>query len=167
MFRRALLLFAMFVSATCIGMSEPDAIGRMSFLVGTWSGSGWIEVRGQRFSFNIVEIVQPKLNGSVLQIDGLSDNHRASTTLWFDNKTSSFRWESHTFTQAGSDFFDVVPELGDGTLIWRTPKNDRSGLFSRFTIALNENGQWFEIGEQSSDGVTWSKFMEQTLSKVH
>lgn len=146
-------------------LTEPEAISEMSFLIGTWTGQGWMEFKGQRYPFKIVETVLPKLNGSVLQIDGLSDNHQASTTFWYDRKTGLFQWQSHTFTKAGTDSLNAVPTVKSKSLIWQTPRNENSGLVSRFTITLNENGQWFEIGEQTKDGITWIKFLEQTLSK--
>lgn len=36
----------------------------------------------------------------------------------------------------------------------------------RYTIVLNDKGEWFEIGERSTDGVAWTKFFEMTLQKV-
>jgi hypothetical protein len=36
----------------------------------------------------------------------------------------------------------------------------------RFTVRLNEKGQWFEVGEFSRDGKAWQKFFEMTLERV-
>jgi hypothetical protein len=36
----------------------------------------------------------------------------------------------------------------------------------RYTITLNDRGQWFEIGEISCDGKEWSKVFEMTLERV-
>jgi hypothetical protein len=40
------------------------------------------------------------------------------------------------------------------------------GRSVRYTIRLDENGRWFEIGETSSDGSEWRKFFEMTLTRV-
>ena len=36
----------------------------------------------------------------------------------------------------------------------------------RYTITLNDAGQWFEIGEMSQDGETWRQIFEMTLDRV-
>jgi hypothetical protein len=39
------------------------------------------------------------------------------------------------------------------------------GSSRRFTITLTPAGEWWEIGEFSRDGTTWTKFFEMTLKK--
>jgi len=36
----------------------------------------------------------------------------------------------------------------------------------RYTMVLNEKGDWFEIGEMSQDRQTWRKFFEMSLQKT-
>ncbi len=54
--------------------------------------------------------------------------------------------------------------VSENTLVWGF-ENPRAGTI-RFTIKLNEKGQWFEIGEISRDGKAWQKFFKMTLSRT-
>src|SRR5918912_261925 len=48
------------------------AMEKLSFLVGHWSGEGWIQLGpGQRRAFTETESVQPKVGGALVQIEGL------------------------------------------------------------------------------------------------
>ncbi len=47
------------------------AISRLDFMLGTWTGSGWMMLGpGQRAEFNQTETVQKKLEGTLITIDG-------------------------------------------------------------------------------------------------
>jgi hypothetical protein len=59
---------------------------------------------------------------------------------------------------------DAEATVGDKSLIWSF-RDPRAGQI-RFTIKLDEQGRWFEIGEISMDGKGWHKFFEMTLQRV-
>jgi hypothetical protein len=42
---------------------------------------------------------------------------------------------------------------------------ENPGMRIRYTIRLDDKGRWFEIGERSTDGATWTKFFEMTLAR--
>jgi hypothetical protein len=153
--------------------SAPPEMKKLDFLVGQWKGEGWRELRpGQRQITTVNESVQRKAEGLVLLIEGLGTTkmpdkpeevpiHKAFAIIDYDATTKLFRLRAY---RAGTGAIDTEPKVGENSLVWGF-KDARGGEI-RFTIKLNEKGQWFEIGEYSSDGKTWQKFLEMTLTRV-
>lgn len=167
------LLPVMSALAQTHGSPAPTEMKKLDFLVGKWKGEGWMEMRpGQRQSYTINESAQRKVEGMVLLIEGLGTTrmpdkpeevpvHKAFAIVDYDEKTKLFRLRAY---RAGGGAIDTEPKVGENSLIWGF--RDARGGEVRFTIKLNEKGQWFEIGEYSGDGKTWRKFLEMTLSRV-
>lgn len=173
--RPLLLLCLLSVPAVAQGptASRPEEMKKLDFLVGKWSGEGWIQFGpGQRRTFRETEAVQLKVDGAIVLIDGLGKGnipaqqeevtvHTAFTVVSYDNKAMVFRWRAY---RAGGDSIDTEAKVGDRSLEWGF-HDERAGDI-RFTIRLNEKGQWFEVGESSRDRTTWQKFFEMTLDRV-
>ena len=66
--------------------------------------------------------------------------------------------------RADGQFIDAWIKPGEGGLTWSF---DIPGMGTmRYTMRINEKGQWHEIGEMSRDsGTTWNQFFEMTLDK--
>ncbi len=153
--------------------SAPPEMKKLDFLVGQWKGEGWMELRpGQRQTATVNESVQRKVEGTVLLIEGLGTTrmpgkpeevpiHKAFAIVDYDVTAKLFRLRAY---RAGSGAIDTEPKVGDNSLVWGF--RDARGGEVRFTIRLNEKGQWYEIGEYSSDGKTWRKFLEMTLTRM-
>ncbi len=168
-----LLTLSVSLSAQTPAAYQLAEMKKLDFLVGQWSGDGWIEIgRGQRRTFTINENVQRKVDGLVLLIEGLGKSkipgqpdevivHNAFAVLSYDLKAKLFRWRAF---RATGDAIDTEARVTGKILVWEF-KDDRAGNI-RFTITLTEKGQWFEIGEYSRDGTTWQKFFEMTLRRV-
>lgn len=144
---------------------------RLDFLVGQWQGEGWIMFSpNQRHTFRQTENVQRKVDGAVLLIEGLGKSmdagnagaivHSAFAVLSYDKDAKVFRIRA--FRADGSSV-DTEAKVSENMLIWGF-RDPRAGNI-RFTIKLNEKGQWFETGEMSRDGQTWLKFFEMTLNR--
>lgn len=174
------LCFISGISAVAFGqennptVAQIEAMKKLDFLVGNWQGSGWMLIPGgKRETFQINESVQMKLGGLVLLVEGLGKSkddktgadrivHNALATLSFDPREKLYRWR--TFTMQGNSA-DTIAQIGDKSFIWGF-KNPQAGDI-RYTITLNEKGNWFEIGEFSRDGgKTWTKFFEMELQKI-
>ena len=175
-FALLMLLSILPVSAAAQQMPQspqPTEMKKLDFIVGQWKGEGWIEFgQGGRRTFTINESVQRKVEGMVLLIEGLGTGrmagkteevpvHKAFAIVDYDEKSKAFRFRAY---RAGTGAIDSQPQVGENSLIWGF--HDARGGEIKFTIKLNEKGQWFEIGEYSSDGKTWRKFMEMTLNRV-
>ncbi len=103
----------------------------------------------------------------VLVIDGLgrskldgSTVHTALAFVSYDERAKTFRW--HAFTAEGHQT-DTVAKVGTNRVEWGLEISQRGRM--RYTITLNEKGEWFEVGEMSQDAQTWHKFFEMTLQR--
>lgn len=168
-----LLVLPILAAAQMAAPSPAAEMKKLDFLVGQWKGEGWMEFRpGQRETFKINENIQRKVDGAVLLIEGLGTTkkpgqseevpiHKAFAIVEYDVRAKHFRFRAY---RAGSGSVDVEPQVGENTLSWGF--HDERGGEIKFTIKLNDKGQWFEIGEYSSDSKTWHKFLEMTLSRI-
>jgi hypothetical protein len=153
---------------------QREAMKKLRFLEGQWKGESWREIApGQRSTSVGTETVKPKLDGLLLNIEGLFrqklDNdketgdivHQAFAVVSFDEKAKRYRFQA--FTNRGTHT-DGEAKVEDGKLEWgfRIPQVGEI----RYTITVTENSRWFEIGEISADGKQWRKFFEMTLERV-
>jgi hypothetical protein len=152
------------------GAAQRAAMKKLVFLVGTWQGSGWIMFgAGKRETFTNTETVQMKLGGAAVLIEGLGKNEKGETAhnalglLTFDAKKGVYNFRAHL---ANGDSLDITPEITDKSFIWGF-RNEAAKGDIRYTITLNEKGNWLEIGEFSPDGgKQWFKIFEMELKKV-
>ncbi len=178
MYKICFFLLLCFTSLTAVsaqtGSINSSEMKSLDFLVGQWRGEGWILMgQNERRTFRQNETVQSKVDGTVLVIDGLGKGvktgdtvesviHNAFAVISYNRDAKTFRWQA--FKGDGTSF-DVQPEITGKTIVWGF-QDPRAGQI-RFTIKLNEKGQWFETGEMSRDaGKTWFKFFEMILDKV-
>lgn len=145
---------------------------KLDFLAGQWQGEGWIMLGpGQRRTFRQTESVLRKVDGTVLLIEGLGKNaepghegeivHNAFAVVSYDADAKVFRWRAF---RADGLAIDTAAQVSEKMLVWGF--HDARGGDIRFTIKLNEKGQWFETGELSRDGKAWFKFFEMTLQRA-
>jgi hypothetical protein len=168
----ALLISANIARAQGPATGQLAEMKRLDFLAGQWKGEGWIEFApGQRRTFKVNETVQSKLGGSVLLIEGIGKGqfggqgqevvvHNALATASFDEQLKQFRFRAY---RMGGGYVDTEARIGARSLEWGF-QDPRAGNI-RFTISINEKGQWFEVGDISRDGTTWRKFFEMTLDR--
>jgi hypothetical protein len=149
-----------------------EAMKKLGFLVGEWKGEGWTEfVPGQRRTSPIAENVQPRLNGTIMIVEGLGTKkepgqqevvtHSAFGVISYDERAGLYRLRSYLID---GRTVDAEASFTDEGFQWRfqTPGN----MSIRYTVKLNDKGEWFERGEMSQDGKTWRQFHEMTLQKV-
>jgi hypothetical protein len=151
--------------------AQVEAMKKLDAWVGDWKGSGWASAgRGQRSEFTIVEKVQRKVGGSVLLVEGRGTKkadggaevvvHEALAVASYDDKAKKYRWQAHDLR---GQSLDVEPKLLDDGIEWGF-RNEEYKVTIRFTIHVDEK-RWHEVGESSSDGKTWEKFLEMTLER--
>src|SRR5437868_12634571 len=83
--------------------AEREAMKKLDFLVGEWKGEGWMEFApGQRRTFKGTEVVQSKLDGLLVTIEGLHRGqvggrgdevvvHNAFALVSYDDKANRYR----------------------------------------------------------------------------
>lgn len=172
----ALSLAASF-GAAAAQLPAPDpaqvaAMEKLSHWVGEWRGSGWAATGPeQRHEFEIVERVQPKIQGSVLLVEGRGTtrgpggetlvSHEALAVLSWDPDTSRYGWRTYDLRGNVRDAEFTVTE--DGAQ-WDFQTPDTGGMV-RFSIAI-EGDTWRESGRYSPDGgQTWYPMLQMTLQR--
>jgi hypothetical protein len=144
---------------------------KLDLWVGEWKGTGWATIgRDERHEFTIVEKVQRKVGGRVLLVEGRGTKkaengedvvvHEALAVVSYDDKAQRYRWQAHDLR---GQAIDVEPKVVEGGIEWGLKSEDR-GVSVLFTIKFDEQ-RWHEIGETSTDGKTWHKFLEMTLQR--
>ncbi len=140
------------------------------FLLGKWSGDGWIIAGpGGKRTFKQSEEVTPKLGGVIVLIEGLGHSmddstkvvHSAYGILSTNPQTGKTSMRAYLATGQSVDA-DVT--LSDKTLVWGFEIPGRGKV--KYTITLNEKGQWHEVGEFTLEGRPAMQTFEMTLSKV-
>jgi hypothetical protein len=151
--------------------AQRAAMKKLDFLVGQWKGEGWVEFGpGQKRTFQGTEVVDRKLDGLLLAVEGLHRGrvgdkevvvHNAFALVSYDDKAGRYRFQA--FTGRGN-YEDAEAKVSEGQLVWGM-KVPQFGEV-RYTIKLDDKGRWFETGEVSRDGKTWQQFFEMTLRRV-
>ena len=166
-----LLMPALFPALALAQRPDPTAsleqMKKLDFLIGQWAGEGWTEYApGQRHTFQSTETVENKLGGVALLIEGFHTSnkvvtHHALALLSYDEQAGRYSFRSQLANGRGGNFEGTLAE--EGVFEWgmQTPQGT-----IRYTITLNDAGQWYEIGEMSQDGETWRQFFEMTLDRV-
>lgn len=167
----AVLLIPVLVAAQANLEAKQEHMEAVAFMVGEWSGEGWIVTgpnRPQKFSSS--ETIDSHLDGLVLTIDGVHKSleeanlgepvHRAFAVLSWDDAAQAYRFESHLANGRSGDF---EGRFEDGAFVWGMELPGRS---IRYTITIDDQRRWTEIGESSSDGENWQQFFEMTLQRV-
>lgn len=153
-------------------VAQMDAISKLDFMVGDWSGTGWMQMGPMKFTFRGTEKVVRKLDGTALLVEGAflgkapgSDVeipvHTTLGVISFDPAAKAYRFA--TWLATGTSGVRDLEVLEDGKS-WRWSLTNPSGGTMRYTTTFAD-GDWFEIGERSSDGKEWTKFFEMRLKK--
>lgn len=168
----------LFVSgAATVPQGKPSAsagieeLRRFDRWLGSWAGKGWTSlVPGQRVEFQLREHVEKKAGDSVLLIEGRGVRkddkgeevvtHDGLALVYFDTKSGEYRWNGHDRGWGAVDA-QVLPL--EGGLEW-TFGVDAHGTRVRFAIHFDEK-HWREEGDLTTDGETWTRFMEMTLER--
>ena len=157
------------------GQVLPPVAGEMGaagWLVGEWEGAGWIEDGGRRAEFRSREVVEPRMGGRVLVVEGHHTAeipgmgevpvHQALGVLSWDGRAG--KWVFRTYTARGGQGEANEAEVADGRMVWGYD-DPRMGRV-RYTITRTEAGEWREVGDASSDGgATWRRFFEMVLTR--
>jgi hypothetical protein len=147
--------------------AQVNAMARLQQMAGTWTGEGWMDFGERRSTFRGSEVVQSKLGGTALLVEGnffakIGDAdvpvHTTLGVISYDPQTQKYRFTSWLATGTSGERELVVTDNG---WTWET-KTPRGVM--RYTTRFAD-GQWLETGERSADGTAWKQFFEMTLRK--
>jgi hypothetical protein len=163
-----LLSLSLFAQGYPAGPSKAhvDAIKKLSFVLGEWKGEAWAEmVPGQKKTMTQTETVELKLHGTAVLIhgrgtDGNTVGHDALAIITWDQPSGTYKFRSYVF-QGYSHESDLT--VGDKSFAWTL----RAGPATmRYNMRITPEGLWNEVGEISTDGQNWRKFVELNLKRV-
>lgn len=176
----AILLFLSSFMSVPAQQNHPTAevvemMKRLEFLSGQWTGGGWMMLGpGKKVTYTGTETVTSKLDGTVLVVEGLHRSvaeagaperviHNAMGVISFDTETKKFKLQSYLANGRSATAEVEVPEKH--SIVWRLAIPGMAGT-SRYTIKIDEKGDWVEIGEFSMDGKTWRQFLEMRMHRA-
>ena len=150
--------------------AQLTAMKGLDYMVGEWKGTGWMDMGPNRVHFRGSEVVQRKLDGVTLLVEGAffakpegSETeipvHTTLGVISFDPAAQKYRFT--TWLATGTSGERELLMMPNG---WQWETETPRGRM-RYTMTRSEKGEWFEIGERSTDGTNWKKFFEMTLSK--
>lgn len=169
-FLSCFLAAALAVGLLLAGASPAEAQDPMAPLmdmVGEWSGAGWmLSQDGQRVSFDSSEVVEARLDGAALIIEGLHHAkdtgqivHHALALLTWDASAEIYRFRSQVAGRGPGDF---TGHMDGDTFVWGGPMGPGQ---MRYRIDISDD-TWHEIGEYSTDGESWRQFFQMDLKRV-
>jgi hypothetical protein len=166
------LLFTALSSAQTEEPSAKKAMEKLSFLAGKWSGSGWqMNQQQQKMTFTQTEDIKFLTDGESLLVQGMGKTKDPETgeEKLIHNAVALITYNPQ---EEGYDFRSYAVGRGSGNYIGRLVKDRHFEWFLdtpngkiRYTITINEAGQWHEIGEFAMGENSWFQFFEMTLDK--
>ena len=152
--------------------AQLDAMKKLSFLLGEWRGTGWMQFGGRRNEFNASETATVRAGGVVLMVEGRHTVdipgmpeprvvHEAFGVMAYDESAGVYRFDAYLGTGRHSTF---EARCDGKTVVWGY-EDPRMGKV-RYTVSLDEKGRWHEIGERHEGEDNWTQFFEMTLSRV-
>jgi hypothetical protein len=152
---------------------QREGIKQLDWWVGQWKGDAWSSMGpGRRDTTMMVETIRKNLDGTIILIEGLGRRkmppmeegdivHHAFAVLSYNDKKQSYRWQAWRIP--GGIYTEIEPIVKEDKFYWsmETPRGKM-----KYSVTLNDKGQWEEIGEFSSDGQTWRQFFGMLLSRV-
>jgi len=141
---------------------EQNAMSKLSFLVGNWSGEGISYNDGNESTYYDSEFVRYDLDGQLLLINAKGSvegktRYELHTVIHFDAKSGKYIYSP--YTAKGTRPFTC--QLLNKQLLCYSQKKEFRLVFQRLT-----NGLWNEYGERKVDG-KWQKTFETKLSAVN
>lgn len=152
---------------------DPGPMQKLAFLHGRWEGEGRL-MRGPQAPpqvVSVVEQVQTRVGGHVLLLEGRGTIpgrdggepvtvHDALGVVTYDAARESFQMRAF---RAGQ-FTDSDVEVGEDRLVWHMEIPEQGRV--RYTLTIDEQGRWHELGEMQRGGESWFPFFEMNLTRT-
>ena len=173
--RTLVMVLALLALASPAGAQAPanaaEALRQLAFLHGTWRGEGVTQMGpGREERAHVLETAQPKLNGDVLLVEGVGYRgtpggadyqvvHHAMGVVSYDTRRGGWALRAYR----GGGWVDADVTVANGEMVWAFDQPGAGRI--RYTIRLDAEGRWHEVGERSPDGQQWHRFFEMRLTR--
>jgi hypothetical protein len=143
----------------------------LAFMIGEWHGEGWmVQGPGKRELVTLRETVTRKLGGVVFEVEGIGTVpgtgaaggrtvHHALGVISYEPTTRAYTLRAYLATGQYADF-SLTPIAG-GVRWEREVPGGRIRNTARF-----DADTWYEVGEFSRDGASWTQVMDMNLRRV-
>jgi hypothetical protein len=166
-------LFCWFVIA-CTAFAQPqranvttqrEAMKKLGFLVGTWTGEATTVRPNQTIKVKQTEQVSYKLDGIVLLIEGTGRNpdsgevmFRALATGSYDDAAGVYHFRAYN----DGSYLDTELKVPANGFEW----GYKAGLAQiAFVMRLNDAGDWVETGDATVGTTPTQRFFDMTVRK--
>ena len=168
------VVFSLLIGVTVFAQAPPTqpsadhlaAMKKVSWMIGEWRGEAWTQVGAEKKTSTGTEVVQSRLNGSILTLEGAFKDaagktvHTTFAVLSFNPRSDWYRF--HGFTGAGQ-MADAKVAMRDKGFDWSF--ESEPGVQIRYRVLLDEKGEWVEKGEMTREGKK-VQFFEMRMRKV-
>lgn len=170
--KKHIILYLLFGTSVFLMAQAPEetqkiAMEKLSWMEGSWQGVAWTQMGSQKKdTFLMEEIISYDLDRSILDIEGIGKDksgevaHHARAVISYNSNTKQYLW--HAWRTPGGIYSEHEPELTEKGFTWamETPQGK-----IKYEVTHTDEDGWFEIGEFSRDGETWTKFFEMNLKR--
>lgn len=147
------------------------ALEKVGWLVGEWEGEGWqLRPDGTRDTFDVRETVRTELGGVLILIEGKGtatlpsgetvEGHHAIGVFSYDAFARQYHFDA--FVKDGYQTRGT-PVIEENRYHWSHPAGPDAEM--RYTVQLDENGQWHETGSYCRADQC-SQTFEMRLSRI-
>lgn len=148
------------------GKPYVEAMKKVEFMLGEWEGTGWVQMGSKRTTFDVKEGVQLRAGGTVISFQGTGKDpktgvvgHDAFGVLSYDLSTKAYSIQSWVMN-GNSGIFPA--KIGEKRIDWEIAVEGRQ---IKYSIHIDNEGDWVEKGEVKTEGDRWFQFMEMKLKR--
>jgi hypothetical protein len=145
--------------------AQRDAMKKLAFLVGTWTGDATTMRPNQAIKVKQTEQVSYKLDGLVMLIEGTGRNpdtndvmFRALATVSFDDAAGVYHFRAYN----DGNYLDTELKVPENGFEWSYKAGPAQ---IAFTMKLNDKGDWVETGAATVGNAPPQQFFDMTVHK--
>ena len=145
--------------------AQADAMKKLAFLAGTWTGDATTARANQKIKVRQTEEVTYKLGGLVLLIEGTGRNpesgevmFRALATVSYDDAAGVYHFRAYN----DGSYIDTELKVPDKGFEWGYKAGPAQIAFA---MKLNDAGEWVESGDVTVGNAAPQRFFDMTVRK--
>jgi hypothetical protein len=146
-------------------MAQREAMKKLTFLVGTWTGEATTMRPNQTIKVKQTEQVTYKLDGLVLLIEGTGCNpdtgdviFRAFATVSYEEATNAYHFRAYN----DGSYLDTELKVPTNGFEWGYKAGPAQ---IRFVMKLDDKGDWVETGDVIRDNNPAQRIFDMTVHK--
>jgi hypothetical protein len=145
--------------------TQAEAMKKLAFLVGTWTGDATTARANQKIKVRQTEEVSYKIDGLVLLIEGTGRNpesgevmFRALATISYDDAAGVYHFRAYN----DGAYLDTELKVPDKGFEWGYKAGPAQ---IAFVMKLNDVGDWVETGDVTMANTPAQRFFDMTVRK--